>query len=184
MKVYLLDTNAASALWDEGDEHHDDALEFATNAGASGDVIYVSRITIGEIEYGYELYTSKEPARRRKAEANMRAFTLIRDTDKGTTAPYAKIRAELYRQKAPRKPSGHIKNVRPERLIDKTTGQELGIQENDLWIAAIAVEYNMILVTDDRMRHIQEAAPDLKILKWKKPPPPPSTPPASPSSTI
>ena len=167
MKVYLLDTNIASALWDEGDEHHDDALEFAQNAAASGDVIYVSRITIAEIEYGYELYTSKDPDRRRKAEANMRAFTLIKDIDKGTTEHYAKIRAELYRLKAPRKPSGQIKNVRPERLIDKTTGAELGIQENDLWIAAIAVEYNMLLVSDDRMRHIQEACPKLKIIKWK-----------------
>jgi tRNA(fMet)-specific endonuclease VapC len=187
MKVYLLDTNIASALWDEGDEHHDDALEFARNAAASGDVLYVSRITIAEIEYGYELYTSKDPNRRRKAEANMRAFTRIKDIDENTTQPYAKIRAELYRQHAPKKPSGKIKNVRPERLIDKTTGADLGIQENDLWIAAIAVEYNMILVSDDRMQHIKDACPNLKIIKWKRPPAPPSTstsiPPTTPPSS-
>ena len=58
MKVYLLDTNIASALWDELDENHDDALRFVQNAAALGDIIYVSRVTIGEIEYGYELYAS------------------------------------------------------------------------------------------------------------------------------
>ncbi len=59
-------------------------------------------------------------------------------------------------------------NPRPERLIDKTSGATLGIQENDLWIAAIAVEYNMRLVSDDKMKHIQEAWPTLKVIPWKK----------------
>ena len=169
MKVYLLDTMTASALWDEGDTDHQSVLENAQRAAASGDVISVSRITIAEIEYGYELYTSKEPERRRKAEANMRAFTFIRDIGKGTTQPYAKIRAALFTKFAPRDSRDRVRNVRPERLIDKTTGETLGIQENDLWIAAIAVEYNMKLVTDDRLSRIQEAYPDLKklIVKWK-----------------
>ncbi len=172
MKVYLLDTNIASALWDEGDKDHDDALKFVQTAAAAGDLVYVSRVTIAEIEYGYKLYVSTEPERRSKAEAAMRAYKAIREIDKGTTEPYANIRAALFLKYAPRDAKNRVKNVRPEQLIDKTTGLELGIQENDLWIAAIAVEYRMILVTGDKMDHIKEVWPDLKIVKWKRPPPP------------
>lgn len=170
MKVYLLDTNIASALWDELDENHDDALVFMESAASSGDVIYVSRITIAEIEYGYKLYASKQPDRRRKAEGAMRAYTLIKDINKNTTEPYSDIRAALFTQFAPRNVKDRIRNVRPERLTDKTTARELGIQENDLWIAAIAVEYNMFLVSDDRMDHIKSVWPALELVKWKRSP--------------
>jgi tRNA(fMet)-specific endonuclease VapC len=176
MKVYLLDTNIASALWDQGDKHHPDALKFVADAATNADLVYVSRITIAEIEYGYKLHLSADPARRAKAEAAMRAYKAIREIDKDTTEHYANIRAELFRRFAPRDAKNRIRKVRPEQLVDKTTGLELGIQENDLWIAAIAVEYNMILVTDDRMARIQEVAPALTVVKWKRSTPPPSTP--------
>jgi predicted nucleic acid-binding protein len=168
MKAYLLDTNIASALWDQLDSDHGDALHFVTTAASAGDLVFVSRVTIGEIEYGYKLYTSADPARRAEADAAMRAYKAIREVNKNTTEHYANIRAALFRQFAPRDSKNRIKNVRPEKLVDKTTGQELGIQENDIWIAGIAVENNMILVTDDRMTHIQQVWPSLKIAKWKR----------------
>ena len=169
-KSYLLDTNIASALWDELDENHADALTFIQNAAALGDLIYVSRITIAEIEYGYKLYVSTQQDRRNKAEEAMRAYRNIKEIGKKTTGPYSDIRAAVFTLFAPRNSKNRIKNVRPERLTDKTTGAELGIQENDLWIAAIAVEYNLYLVTDDRMARIREAWPGLKVVKWKTTP--------------
>ncbi len=177
MKAYLLDTNIASALWDELDKDHPAALRFVTNVAPTGGLVYVSRITIAEIEYGLKLYVSADPPRRAKAEAAMRVYKNVRDIDKDTTEHYASIRAELFRRYAPRDAKNRVKQVRPERLVDKTTGQFLGIQENDLWIAAIAVEYNMVLVTDDRMARIQEVAPNLSIAPWKRPP---TSPPTSP----
>ena len=39
MKVYLLDTMTASALWDEGDADHEGVLENAQRAATSGDVM-------------------------------------------------------------------------------------------------------------------------------------------------
>lgn len=50
MKAYLLDTNIASALWDELDKDHPAALRFVTNVASKGGLVYVSRITIAEIE--------------------------------------------------------------------------------------------------------------------------------------
>src|SRR5947209_2170815 len=102
MKAYLLDTNIASALWDVLDKDHSGALKFVSDVASVGGLVYVSRITIAEIEYGLKLYVSTEPARRAKAEAAMRVYKNVRDVDRGTTEHYASIRAELFRRYAPR----------------------------------------------------------------------------------
>jgi len=50
---------------------------------------------------------------------------------------------------------------RIEDLIEPTTGRELGIDENDLWIVSTAVECNLVFITRDQkgsMKRIIEAA--------------------------
>ena len=169
MKAYLLDTNIASALWDTIDKDHPHAFKFVADAAAKGDLVYVSRISIAEIEYGMKLYVSTDPVRRAKANSAMGAYKNIREITKATTDPYATIRAALFNEFAPRDSKGRVKSRRPEQLLDKSTALTLGIQENDLWIAAIAVEYHMILVTEDKMKRIQEVVPPpaLTVVKWK-----------------
>jgi len=51
-------------------------------------------------------------------------------------------------------------------LVDPVTAKVLGIQENDLWIAAQAIERNLILVTNDGMSRIREIASELRIEDW------------------
>jgi predicted nucleic acid-binding protein len=46
------------------------------------------------------------------------------------------------------------------------TSQELGIQENDLWMAAQALEYNLVFVTNDKMERIREVCADLQLENW------------------
>jgi predicted nucleic acid-binding protein len=46
-------------------------------------------------------------------------------------------------------------------LVDPLTAKCLGIQENDLWIAAQAYESNLVLVTHDKMDRLREVASDL-----------------------
>ena len=58
------------------------------------------------------------------------------------------------------------RGLRPEQLIDPVTSQELGIQENDLWIAAQALEYNLVLVTNDKMERIRDVCEELQIENW------------------
>lgn len=77
---------------------------------------------------------------------------------------YGQLRACLFKEYAPRSKRG--KGRWPEELIDPTTGRELGIQENDLWIAAQAIEYNLVLVSHDEMRHIRHVADDLQVEDW------------------
>ena len=62
---------------------------------------------------------------------------------------------------------------RPDQITDRVTATRLGIDENDLWIAAQAVQYNLALVTNDGMARIRavlsELAPSLHIENWTKP---------------
>jgi predicted nucleic acid-binding protein len=67
---------------------------------------------------------------------------------------------------------GRLKeNVRGNRgadaLVDRLTWLELGSMENDLWIAAQAIMYDLILITNDKLKRIREVAGnDLHIENW------------------
>lgn len=167
MKAYLLDTNIASALWDGGDKDHDKAIQFVNDAKTDGSLIYISRIVIAEIEYGCKLHVNAAPWRRSSVEVAMRAFNSIREIGKDTTDPYSTIRAALFLKFGRKDVKGKVKSKRPELLVDKSTAHQLRIQENDLWMAALAVERNMTLVSEDRMKSIKEAFPTLDLVEWK-----------------
>jgi len=59
------------------------------------------------------------------------------------------------------------KGLRPCQLVDPVTSLELGIQENDIWIAAQAISRNLTLVTNDAMWRIRNiAGKSLHIDNW------------------
>lgn len=165
MDLYLLDTNFASVLWDGLHKEHQNALSFVQNLGGENH-LYISRITVAEIEYGYKVHLGADANRKQVIEKAMRAFK-VREIDRHTTAPYSDIRAALFQRYAPKNKRGLPSKKRPEELIDKTSARELGIQENDLWVAAIAVQHNMILVTEDRISHISEVENRLQCINWR-----------------
>ena len=98
---------------------------------------------------------------------NMMKPFVTKDITKHTTEPYSDIRAALFQKFSPKDKRGKMTKKQPVQLIDKTTATELGIQENDLWIAAIALYHKMVLVTDDRMNRIREVAPELRCYLWR-----------------
>jgi len=52
-----------------------------------------------------------------------------------------------------------------EDWVDKATGKALAVDENDLWMCAQAKERGLIFVTTDaRMRRIEDADPDVRLL--------------------
>ena len=59
---------------------------------------------------------------------------------------------------------------RAEQMYDPIAARELGIDENDLWIVAQALERNLILVTSDKMCRMHEAVaefdPGFMIEDW------------------
>lgn len=154
---YLLDTNVISALADVTRADH---LPTSRRLAAIGNsVVLLPVMAIAEIEFGMAKAANLAPEKRRELRAFFAQYRHL-PVDDGTVDPYSLVRAEVWRQFATPQKRGH-KEKRPEDLLDKVTGKELGIDEPDLLIASVALEHNLILVTHDDeegMKRIKEAS--------------------------
>ena len=162
MDTYLLDTNCVSVLYDAGRPNHlavRNALAILNPAAPQ----LVSAITIGELRFGLAL-----------SRAAGRPLThieaCIERTEEHPLAEVGRHTAEAFGYV---KSSVALKRVDIQRRIprwvegwsDSLTGQVLQIDENDLWIAAQAVERNLVVVTSDTdfTRVIATAVPELRV---------------------
>lgn len=177
MTHFLLDTNIWEC-WFNKEKHPKYAasiearvkeLTIPADIGTHAcDRIAISIITWGEIEYGYNVMTSKERSR----EAPFRGFLVGQSPwtvslDKHTAVEYGKLRAKLFEKFGSR--DMKRKGLRPEQLVDPATSLQLQIQENDLWIVAQAIRYGLTLVTHDKMTGIKAvAATQLRIENWTR----------------
>lgn len=156
-EAYLLDTNIANAAWYEPDGRHREFRAWLSSRGE--EPVFVSVISIAEVEYGMQIGRGASGTQRKVRRA-MATYEVL-DLDRHTGVIYGDIRARLFSLYAPKKRRGRINSKYVESLVDRTSGMELGIQENDLWIVSVAKRYNLILVTADRrggMRKIVDAA--------------------------
>lgn len=170
MRCYLIDTNIASYLFDKKKPEHGAVKDrFEALAGSAN--LAISAISLGEIEYGHFVDGSEQTQLFRSSVAER--FTWVVPVDVHTRTHYGELRAKLYERSGLGKgKSKERRNKRPEELLDPTTAKALGVQENDLWLAAQALQHNFILVTHDKMRCLREVATDLSIEDWAKPAPP------------
>ncbi|MBY0310699.1 MAG: hypothetical protein K2W85_01375 [Phycisphaerales bacterium] len=134
--------------------------------------LLASVVTLGEIEFGHRVALAPNPA----AQAAYMKFVREElpesfEVSSDAATAYGELRARLFNKYAPgdkRKPK-----MLPEQLVNPTTAKELGIQENDLWIAAQAMAHGMVLVTNDRMTRIREVAAGMSmpllIQNWAQP---------------
>lgn len=154
---YLLDTNVISALADKTRADH---IPTSQRLAAIGDSpVLLPVMAIAEILFGMAKVGNVAPQKRAELRAFFAQYPHL-PVDDGTVHPYSLVRAEIWRLFATAQRRGH-KEKRPEDLLDKVTGKELGIDEPDLLIASVALEYNLILVTHDNkegMRRIKEAS--------------------------
>lgn len=154
---YLLDTNIASASWDYGAPSHNFVSQRLEKLRDAPAIVYVSAVSIAEVEYGLLTAPEIDAQRQSAVRSAMTSFEVL-DIDQHTAEEYSKIRANLFRNHTPRDRRGRITKKYVEDLVDRTTGKELGIQENDLWIVSVAVQYNLVFVTNDKMHRVIEAA--------------------------
>src|SRR5207253_3032276 len=135
---YLADTNFASSLFVTSRQEHQKAKAFSQKVSAAGGRIYLSRIAIGEVEFGLALNPSIPLITKQQMEEGIKTYQ-VKEIGKHTPPAYGQIRAALYNKKCPRDPKGRIKaRLRPEYFTALSpTAYELGIQENDLWMASI-----------------------------------------------
>ncbi|RMH19695.1 MAG: type II toxin-antitoxin system VapC family toxin [Acidobacteria bacterium] len=165
MVGYLLDTNVLSFWFDSARVEHEAVIQ-RIEALSDHPLLAVSAITFGEIAYGYRsLGRSYDEDR----EAEHFGFLedridLILDVNKNTRFYYGELRASLFEKYAPRSRRKKVK--RPEQLVDPETSLQLGIQENDLWLAAQALEHNLVLVTHDVLDRLRTVAKELRVEDW------------------
>ncbi len=159
MHGYLLDTNAIR-YWFDAESGRFPSVRITADTRAADSPLYVSAITIGEIEFGHAFNLGGAGVRRDDFVAFVRKqLPQILQVSKHTAEPYGRIRAILAKRFPPR--GGWTKKVKVEQMYDPITARELGIDENDLWIVAQAVERNLVLVTSDKMKRIREAVCEL-----------------------
>lgn len=171
MNGYLLDTNATSILWDIRHREHKALRSFIEEKAQSP--MWISTIVFGEIEYGLKIAPRKDENLQTEVRRRMSGFRLVLDVDKHTVEPYSDLRAALFEKYSPKDGKGRLKAKRPEELRERTTSKELGVQENDIWIAAQAIQYNLELITGDYMRRLEQVSRKLtyplQLATWRQP---------------
>ncbi len=169
MDGYLFDTNAVSPLWNVRHPEHDIIKDFF--ASVSQSPVWLSTIVLAEIEYGMKVTPEMDIDSQNQVRHEMSNHPFILDIDKHTIGPYSDLRAELFKKFSPRDRRGRLTVKWPEDLIERTSAKELGVQENDIWIAAQAIQYNLILVTGDHMQRLVDVSENLdnplRIARWK-----------------
>lgn len=175
MADYLLDTMILDYWYDTSCIEHANVLRHVTNVrqrdAQTGypSRLFVSVVTLAEIEYGHRVVPNPDP----DVQATYLRFVNDQlpqtlDIGKHTAEPYGQLKAWLFEHYSPKAKRSRTK--RPEELVHPTTSKELGIQENDLWIAAQAVTHNLVLVTHDGLARIRQAlakvTPQLRVEDW------------------
>jgi tRNA(fMet)-specific endonuclease VapC len=150
---YLLDTNHISA-WEE--QHPVFLARF--NAEPAENIIWVCPISLGELECGMRITPDDNPARRaacrRFIEENVLNF--VHPIDVTTRDSYAMVMQRIWN--AHRPAHGGIDTQRHLST--------LGVDINDAWIAAVAIEHGLILLTTDAMATIRACVPELNVQNW------------------
>ena len=110
--------------------------------------LFVSVVTLGEIEYGHRVTLAPDPAKQAAYAKFVREQCPVSiEITKHVAEQYGEMRAWLFNNFGPIAKKSKAK--RAEELVNPATGQELAIDENDIWIAAQAMTHNLVLVTHD-----------------------------------
>jgi tRNA(fMet)-specific endonuclease VapC len=139
--MYLLDTNHCSRITD-GDVKVIQQLQAHTGMGVA-----TSAIVRGEL-----IYMAEKSQRRIENLQKIQEFLEIIDLypiDEETTDLYGQMKAAIFAQFAP-------KDRTKQRGVKIS---DLGFGDNDIWIAATALQYNLTIVSADsdftRMRSVK-----------------------------
>jgi tRNA(fMet)-specific endonuclease VapC len=133
--------------------------------------LFICPVIVGEVEYGLQVAPDPDPDKQEKARRITSEFVCLPIDADVARDQYGQLRAAIFQHVAPRaKREKKLVPKRVEELVNPTTSKELGIQENDLWIASVAISHNLILVTNDAMNVIRtHAGVPLQIENWCKP---------------
>lgn len=141
MRGYLLDNNHIGAFV----RQEPNVLQKLRTVPAEH-LLFVCRITLGEIEAGHRGMTqTTNQVRRDEYDAYIEENLFSVEVSESTSDCYGEIMGRIWQKHPP--PSGK----KTERhLVD------LGVDINDVWTVAIAWEHGLTVLTDDKMTCIRE----------------------------
>lgn len=158
----MLDTNLVSVLYDARRPDH----QAVRQAVAALDPLapqLVSVVTIAELRFGMALSRAAgQPLAHIEACIEKTEEHPLAEIGRHTGESFAHVKSSvaLHRMDIRRRIPRWV-----EGWTDRVTGQSLQIDENDLWIAAQAVERNFVVVTADPdfAKIIVPAVPELRV---------------------
>jgi predicted nucleic acid-binding protein len=161
---YLLDTSALSAYLHPGHAHHASAVKVIDGLPADATKV-IAVATLAELDFGIRLAEHAGSSRLNEYRDRLRIvreYTCL-GMSQHTADEYAALKAKLAARVL--KNAGANLPRWIEDWVDLGSGKRLQIDENDLWICALAKERDLVLVTGDGdMRTLASIDPDLRIL--------------------
>jgi predicted nucleic acid-binding protein len=162
MDTYLLDTNLVSVLYDGLRPNHASVRQAVENLDADASQL-VSAVTIAELRFGLALSQAVgRPLAHIEACIERAEEHPLANIDRHTASAFAHVKASVAQKRL------DLTRRAPrwvETWTDRVTSQMLQIDENDLWIAAQAIERNYTVVTSDRdfVNVLAPALPELQV---------------------
>ncbi|MEB3881900.1 type II toxin-antitoxin system VapC family toxin [Lyngbya sp. CCY1209] len=147
--MYLLDTNSCSRII-QGDAT---VINRIVEVGES----QVSTCVIVQAELLYMAYNSEQKARNLARVKSFLQDIVIYFIDEETADIYAQFKAEILDHFGPKE----------KKKRRKTRIENLGIGENDLWIAAIALRNGLTIVSGDSDFQRMQAVKELSLESWR-----------------
>ena len=153
MLGYLLDTNHIDAVF-----LSKSTVMNKINSLPGDTQIRVCAITLGEIEAGHRMTHTTNQRRRDDFAAfvNEKFLANALPISHSTRLSYAEIISRIWKRHPPANP----KTRTEVHLL------QLGVDINDVWVAAVAWEHGLIFVTRDKMKCIREAVVELQVECW------------------
>lgn len=111
--------------------------------------LYLSSVTVGEVETGHAGVGQKDKTKQAEFRKWMKLTFGPRLVviDKSVGETYGLLKAKC---------CAKYKKTKPELWVS-TSGFSLGIQENDLWLVAQAMTFDLTFITTDAMCQIKKA---------------------------
>ena len=153
MKGYLADVNHVDA-------HFNKSQSFMLNLRTTpaSDLIRLSAVSYGEICAGHQMCPTTNIQIRSEYNKFVIEFYqhLILQIDSMTGPYYAQIMGRIWQANEPK--GGQVGT--DAHLL------HLGVDINDVWLVASAWEHGLTVLTQDRMKCIREAAPEVDFECW------------------
>lgn len=194
----LLDTNVVSHLWSKSNLNSDEVFRKMQELGPGK--MYVSVVSLGEIEYGHQVTPQPDPVQQARTRAEMerafgdegmiKVYPLCEIEERKLYETYAELRAGLFKKYGRRDRAGKVVTKRVSALTLPMGGSDrnLGIEENDVWLASLAISSRLVFATHEKMERIREVGDacfgtDFRLETWLREAPP-QQPPATQEITF